>query len=161
MKSSERHLLKGVIEVDECMIGGEEEQCQGRSGDSQKHKVLVMVGKVKNKKGKIVIGRAYAGRIKSFVAENLLPLMEKHIDTNTCVQIDKWTGFIPLKKQVTHMKQKKSKQGENFPLIHLHIMNLKGWLRGLHHHCSSKHLTAYLNEYHFRFNRRIILYPKP
>jgi len=33
-------------------------------------------------------------------------------------------------------------------------MNLKGWLRGIHHHCSEERLQGYLEEYHFRFNRR-------
>ncbi|WP_396171601.1 transposase, partial [Flavobacterium sp.] len=34
------------------------------------------------------------------------------------------------------------------------IMNIKGWLRGIHHHCSKEHMQDYLNEYHFRYNRR-------
>lgn len=29
-----------------------------------------------------------------------------------------------------------------------------GWLRGIHHHCSKERLQGYLDEYHFRFNRR-------
>jgi hypothetical protein len=33
-------------------------------------------------------------------------------------------------------------------------MNIKGWLRGIHHHCSKKHMQDYLNEYPFRYNRR-------
>jgi len=33
-------------------------------------------------------------------------------------------------------------------------MNLKGWLRGVHHHCSNEHMQGYLDEYHFRYNRR-------
>ena len=33
-------------------------------------------------------------------------------------------------------------------------MNLKGWLRGIHHHCSKERLQGYLEEYHFRYNRR-------
>ena len=33
-------------------------------------------------------------------------------------------------------------------------MNLKGWLRGIHHHCSKERLQGYLDEYHFRYNRR-------
>jgi len=28
------------------------------------------------------------------------------------------------------------------------------WLRGIHHHCSREHLQGYLDEFHFRFNRR-------
>ncbi|MFR9659782.1 MAG: transposase, partial [Rikenellaceae bacterium] len=30
----------------------------------------------------------------------------------------------------------------------------KGWLRGIHHHCSEEHLQGYLDEYHYRCNRR-------
>lgn len=33
-------------------------------------------------------------------------------------------------------------------------MNIKGWLRGIHHHCSKERMQGYLNEYHFRYNRR-------
>ena len=33
-------------------------------------------------------------------------------------------------------------------------MNLKGWLRGIHHHYSKEHLQNYLDEYHFRYNWR-------
>ena len=36
----------------------------------------------------------------------------------------------------------------------IHIMNLKGWLRGIHHHYSEDRLQGYLDEYHFRYNRR-------
>ena len=154
MKSSELHLLQGTVEVDECMIGGAEENRQGRSSDSKKHKVLVLVEKVKDKKGKTTMGRAYAGKITGYAAKELLPMMQKHIHPKANVQTDKWTGFIPLKKHFRNLEQQKSEKGKNFPLMHLHIMNLKSWLRGIHHHCSDEHLTAYLNEYHFRFNRR-------
>jgi dsRNA-specific ribonuclease len=33
-------------------------------------------------------------------------------------------------------------------------MNMQGWLRGIHHHCSKAHLQGYLDEYHYRYNRR-------
>jgi hypothetical protein len=33
-------------------------------------------------------------------------------------------------------------------------MNLKGWLRGIHHHCSKERLQGYLDEYHYRYNAR-------
>lgn len=154
MKSSESHLLKGTVEADECMIGSAEENKQGRSSTSKKHKVLVLVEKVKNKKGETTMGRAYAEKINGYASEDLLPMMKKHIAANANVQTDKWTGFAPLKKYFPNLEQEKSDKGRNFPLMHIHIMNLKGWLRGVHHHCSDNHLTAYLNEYHFRFNRR-------
>ena len=40
------------------------------------------------------------------------------------------------------------------PIIHLVFSNLKTWLRGTHHGVSPQHLSAYLNEFTFRFNRR-------
>lgn len=42
-------------------------------------------------------------------------------------------------------------------LLHTHIMNVKGWARGILHHISTKHAQSYLDEYHFRFNRRLKL----
>ncbi len=33
-------------------------------------------------------------------------------------------------------------------------MNLKGWLPGIHHHCSKERLQGYLDEYHYRYKRR-------
>lgn len=41
--------------------------------------------------------------------------------------------------------------------LHLVIMNLKGWLRGIHHQCSEKFMNGYLDEFFFRFNRKIFL----
>ena len=40
-------------------------------------------------------------------------------------------------------------------MVHIVFSNLKTWLRGTHHGVSPQHLHAYLNEYVFRFNRRV------
>lgn len=67
---------------------------------------------------------------------------------------DEWSGYLPLKKDYPKLEQRPSDKGKGHPQIHIHIMNIKGWLRGIHHHCSKEHLQGYLDEYHFRFNRR-------
>lgn len=59
--------------------------------------------------------------------------------------------YLPLKKDDPGLITEASEKGKNFPLIHRQIMMIKGWLRGIHHHC--KHLQAYLDEYNYRFNR--------
>lgn len=52
----------------------------------------------------------------------------------------------------------KSNKGTGFPLLHMHVMNIKGWwLRGTHHKCGPQRLQNYLDGYHFRFNRRAFL----
>jgi hypothetical protein len=63
-------------------------------------------------------------------------------------------GYLPLKKTYPNLKQIPSNEGNNFIDLHIHIMNLKGWLRGIHHHCSSNQTQGYLDECHFRYNRR-------
>lgn len=63
-------------------------------------------------------------------------------------------GIFAFKKGYPHLKQIPSNEGKNFPDMHLDIMNLKGWLRGIHHHCSKEHLQGYLYEYYYRYNRR-------
>ncbi len=59
-----------------------------------------------------------------------------------------------MKKDFLNLKQVDSDNEKNFKEIHIHIMNIKGWLRGIHHHCSKEFTQDYLNEYHFRYNRR-------
>ncbi|TFF36393.1 transposase, partial [Mucilaginibacter psychrotolerans] len=62
-------------------------------------------------------------------------------------------GYLPLGKDWA-ITQEKSNKGAGFPMLHIHIMNIKGWLRGVHHKCETHRLQQYLDEYHFRFNRR-------
>ncbi|TXD81651.1 transposase [Subsaximicrobium wynnwilliamsii] len=57
-------------------------------------------------------------------------------------------------KKFLKLKQMTSEDGKNFKELHIHIMNIKGWLRGIHHHYSKEHMQNYLDEYHFRYNRR-------
>lgn len=52
------------------------------------------------------------------------------------------------------MTQRKSDKGKGFKEWHIHVTNIQGWIRGIHHHCSREYLQGYLDEYHFRFNRR-------
>ena len=77
-----------------------------------------------------------------------------HIDKDATVITDEWRGYIPLKKEYANLEQRPSENGKAFKDVHIHIMNLKGWLRGIHHHCKKERLQGYLDEYHFRYNRR-------
>ncbi len=62
-------------------------------------------------------------------------------------------GYSPLKKDYKNLEQQSSEKGKAFKDVHVHIMNLKGWLRGIHHHSSKERLQGYFDEYHFRYNR--------
>ena len=100
------------------------------------------------------VGRAYAQIIEHASTEEFKPFCQSYINKEANVITDKWFGYLPLKKDYKNLKQVSSDDGKNFPDLHIHIMNLKGWLRGIHHHCSKERLQGYLDEYHYRYNRR-------
>ena len=152
MKSSEQYDLQGSVEVDEFMVGGFKSGAPGRTkGD--KALVVLAIEKVVDKKGKDNIGRAYAKTIDDGSAKSLNKIFDNHIDKDSSIKTDKWRGYLPLKKD-WKITQVLSEKGSTMKVLHTHIMNIKGWLRGIHHHCSNERLQHYLDEYHFRFNRR-------
>jgi hypothetical protein len=148
MKSSLKSPLTGIVHVDEFVIGGPEEGKKGRSKGLKKLIVLAV---------EIVedgIGRAYAGVIEHSSAIELGGFLKKYVSSEAEVISDKWKVYTPLKKEFKNLKQVASDDGKNFKELHIHIMNIKGWLRGIHHHCSKDRMQNYLDEYHFRYNRR-------
>lgn len=148
MQSSKQHPLTGEVHIDEFFIGGPEDQKRGRSKGEKR---LVIVGLEKVKEG---VGRVYAKVIEDASAEEFTPFFADYISKQAKVITDQWLGYLPLKKEYRRLKQIPSNDGQNFPDLHIHIMNLKGWLRGIHHHCSKERLQGYLDEYHYRYNRR-------
>ena len=147
MQSSQRYPLDRV-HVDEFLIGGPEENKRGRS-KGKKRLVVLALEIVPNG-----MGRAYAQIIERASAKEFKKFFHKHISNDAHITTDEWRGYSPLKKEYKNLEQRLSENGKSFKEIHIHIMNLKGWLRGIHHHCSKERLQGYLDEYHFRYNRR-------
>lgn len=148
MESSLKHPLEGIVHVDEFFIGGAEEQKRGRNKGAKKL-IVVLLEVLENG-----VGRGYAEIIEHASSKELGDFLKKYISPKTKVIADKWRGYNSLKKKFENLEQVESDDGKNFKDIHIHIMNIKGWLRGVHHHCSKERIQGYLNEYHFRYNRR-------
>lgn len=146
MKSSGTHPLTGKVEVDETVVGAQEEGVVGRKNNSKK---LVVIAIEKTGKG---VSRMYGKVIKHSSAAELGSFMRDVIDKQADVKTDVWSGYKPLKSDFVNLTQVDSgKKGRNFPEMHRVIMGFKGWLRGMHGH--AVHLQAYIDEYCFRFNR--------
>lgn len=146
MASSGLHPLEGMVEVDEMVVGGQEEEVRGRKN---KRKKLVVLAIERKSKG---ISRMYAKVIPNAGSESFRPFFEKHIDPAAHIKTDEWAGYRPLMKDFPFLHQTPSgKKGDNFPDMHRAIMMFKAWLRGIHH--SVRDLQAYLDEYTYRFNR--------
>ncbi|MEO6843644.1 MAG: IS1595 family transposase [Ginsengibacter sp.] len=149
MQSSGDFPLTGEVHIDEYVTGGTEPGKPGRS-DGKKKKTLIMVEVRDGNK----TGRVYCQQIKNYKKKTLYPIIEAKVATDAGVITDEYPSYDKLKEKFPKAKQRKSAKGETFLVVHNQIMNMKSWLRGIHHKCSQKHYQKYLDEYCFRTNRR-------
>lgn len=151
MISSGKYPLTGEVHVDEFVTGGPEEDKPGRSIGNKKVTLIMVEVRPDNK-----MGRMYCKQIDNYKKETLYPIIEATVDKDAAIVTDQYPSYDALKKIFPNATQVKSDKGKSFPTLHQQIMNFKGWLRGIHHHCSSKHYQKFLDEYSFRTNRRNI-----
>lgn len=146
MKSSGKHPLQGQVEVDEFVIGEQEEGVKGRKN---KNKKLVIISIEKAEKG---VKRLYARHIQKMDKATVKGFIKDHIAQEAAITTDAFATYRSLSKEMPNLQTKPSgKKGSNFEAIHRVIMGLKGWLRGIHGHAEL--LQSYLDEYSYRYNR--------
>lgn len=144
--------LSGVVQVDETYLGGEKPGKRGRGAGG---KALVLI--VAEENGRAV-GRIRLRAIPDASAESLETVVLETVAPGTKVKTDGWRGYNGLKAQgYAHEVVRKTEDvGENLlPLCHRVASLMKRWLGGTHQGAvSHEHLSYYLDEYTFRFNRR-------
>jgi transposase-like protein len=93
-------------------------------------------------------------------AMSLCRFVEAAVQPGAVVVADECAGYTTLSERgyqhriLVEGSEAQSPE-EYLSMIHLVFLNLKSWLSGTHHGVSPKHLQAYLNEFAFRFNRRL------
>lgn len=150
-----RDKLHGVVEVDETYIGGHEEGLVGR--DPATCKVLVAVA-VECGEGKL--GRVRFRCIADGSSAELLPFVKDNVQPGSEVVTDGWKGYAGLGAAGYRHQKKiaptKKEAARTLPHVHLIASLVKRWLNGTHQgRVSPQHLAYYLDEYAFRFNRRM------
>ena len=149
-----RDRLSGRVEVDEALVGGEEEGVHGRQRQT---KARIAVAAEEDGTG---IGRIRMRCIPDASADSLMPFVEDYVEPGSVVHIDGWLGYLPLKgrgyrHEVTFLKGNSKSASELMPRVYLAVALLKRWLMGTHQGgVSLEHLNAYLDEFTFRFDRR-------
>lgn len=156
-----RNKLTGTIEVDETYIGGKETG-KGTQGRGAETKSLVVVATECIGKQ---IGRVRFKIIKDASSEELIPFIESNIEPGSHIITDGWRGYSSLskKKKFTHEVKKISisdhEAHELLPHVHMVDSLVKRWINGTHQgNVSPKHLAYYLDEFAFRFNRKLSTY---
>ncbi|MBW6537254.1 MAG: IS1595 family transposase [Mariniphaga sp.] len=161
MIRTNRNKLTGEVEVDETYIGGKEAG-NGKQGRGAETKSLVVVAT--ECKGK-QIGRVRFKIISEASGDELIPFIEDNIEPRSVVITDGWKGYNSLSQmeEYEHVVKKisGSSQEAHELLPHVHMVDslVKRWINGTHQgKVSRKHLAFYLDEFAFRFNRKLSTY---
>jgi transposase-like protein len=150
-----RDRLSGRVEVDETYLGGPEGGVRGRR---TRNKALIVVAAQDNGKG---IRRIRMRRIPDASAQSLIAFVEESVEPGSAVHTDAWLGYEPLGTkgyghELSFLHGNKRSPSELLPRVHRVVSLLKRWVMGTHHGAvSPEHLDYYLDEFTFRFNRRV------
>jgi transposase-like protein/DNA-directed RNA polymerase subunit RPC12/RpoP len=153
MVLSGRNKLKGIVEVDEVLVGG---KTSGKRGRGAEGKSLISVAvEVKGRK----TGRVRLEKIPDASASSLKGFIERNIEPSSIIITDAWPSYSGLEEMgYVHKVQKsvvKEDDEEILPNVHRIASLLKRWLLGTHQSYMNKNkLGYYLDEYVFRYNRR-------
>src|SRR5665811_2406153 len=154
MVRPDRDRLKGWIEVDETLVGGLEEGVAGRQTES---KVLVVIAAEADGPG---IGRIRMRVIEDASAASLHPFVQDCVELGSLLHTDGWQGYSGLdqkgyQREVTVLRGRRKEASILMPRVHRIAGLLKRWLLGTHQGAvAPQHLSYYLDEFTFRFNRR-------
>lgn len=149
----DRSLLQGDVEVDEAFLGGVH---SGKRGCSAEGKELIVIAAEYS--GKKRLGRIRIQRISDASADKLEPFIAANIAKGATIHTDGWNGYNGAAKLgYKHLPIKSStvQPDELLPRVNIVTSLLKRWLLGtLQGRLDPKHMTSYLEEFTFRFNRR-------
>ncbi len=154
-----RDLLSGTVQVDETYIGGAEPGLAG--GRARGKKVLTGIAvEVHEPRG---LGRCRMSPLADASAETLHAFVMDHVEPGSTIITDGWPAYQGL-AQLGYEHDRRSQgaaraRGDDpnklLPAVHRVVSLAKRWLLGTHQGAAdSTHMSHYLNEFVFRFNRR-------
>jgi transposase-like protein len=159
MIRSGRELLAGRVEVDEAYVGGQKEGTRGRGAEGKTLVLVAVEGDSKKKLGRVRF------RCVAAIDQDIVKLfVQDYVEAGAKVVTDGLSVYDKLKAAgFDHRPHVISIGGETareqLDHVHLVISLLKRWLGGTHQGAvTPSHLQAYLDEFSFRFNRRLSRY---
>jgi transposase-like protein/predicted RNA-binding Zn-ribbon protein involved in translation (DUF1610 family) len=159
MIRSGRERLVGRVEVDEAYVGGQKEGKRGRGAEGKTLVLVAVEGDAKEKLGRVrfrCVESIDQNSVESFVRDFVEPGTKVVTDGLTVYANLKSAGFNHHPHVVTTGGDAARQQLDH---VHLVISLLKRWLGGTHQGAVTPfHLQAYLDEFSFRFNRRLSQY---
>jgi len=155
MVDPDRTPLRGKVEADETLIGGERKG--GGSGTWKGAQQIVLVAV--EVRGKQTPGRIRLKHVPQNTRREIEAFVSADIEKGSHVVTDARNVYAALEALgMTHEVESTARGGyqeDVLPTLHMAVSNLKKTLTGTYKGAvRMEHLQAYLNEFAFRFNRR-------
>lgn len=156
MVSSERKKLSGIVEIDETLVGGVDRG--GKRGRGSQKSIVVMAVELHEPRG---YGRVRMRFIPDASSNSLIRFINDIVEPGSTICTDGWSGYNDLKSleyihKRTVLSDSEDQAHVSMPGVHRVASLLKRWILGTHQGSfSTDHLQSYLEEYTFRFNRRL------
>lgn len=166
MATDQMDLLKGLVEMDECYIGGKPRKEVKKDDDSDENQPP------KNKRGRGTKKTPVVGIVErdgnvmthefsgiKLTAKNLMDLVRKSVDTeNSTLMTDEYKGYNKMNTIIDHKAVFHAYEYVNGN-IHTNTIEsfwaiLKRGIVGQFHKVSKKYLQNYINEFEYRYNNR-------
>jgi transposase-like protein len=170
MVNPSRTKLKGIVEMDGTFIGGYQPGLKaGRQRKGRKAACVLVAVEVLTRTRKMADGtervEEYSSRLRvEFVrgetAQCVGDFLDVNVEPGATIRSDGLGAYQEATrvlgyKHIRIFQGKIKDTGQVVPLAHRSISNLKTWINGTHHGVGRPHLQAYLDEFVFRFNRRM------
>lgn len=148
-------MLKGIVEADECYIGGNaiNKHMNKRIELKGKHDKQVVVGMVER-----------GGKVKAFHVESaeyhvIAQKVLDNVEHASTLMTDEHKSYVLLRnfyhhKTINHSQGKYVKGNIYTNTIEGFWGTLKRGIVGIYHHVSPRYLQRYINEFAFRYNNR-------
>lgn len=154
-----RYKLGGLMEMDDAYFGERTVTGKRGRGAGGKSAVIIAVG-TRIDKDKVKPSFLMMEVTENMKKQSVQEFVERNISDGSHIKTDKFKSYHWLNNGTFEHKPIRiynPKETLNYlPWVHIMIGNIKGIIKGGHHGVSSKHLSRFLCEYCYRFNRRFL-----
>ena len=151
------YTLRGIIEVDESFYGGKRQGGDKRGRGADKAVVMIEASTFEGDEGGRGLGFARMRVIERADAATVAEALAADVAPGQEIVTDGWPSYNVVGRMGHEHVREVSGKGADGALKWVHVLasNSKAFLLGTFHGIGRRHLQRYLDEYCYRFNRRL------